>query len=52
MDSSTEKKRRGRKAKIETVNIVTEPEINTVVEEKIPKKRGRKPKDVATRLFG
>lgn len=44
MDSSTEKKRRGRKAKIETVNVITDPEINTVVEEKIPKKRGRKPK--------
>ena len=44
MDSSTEKKRRGRKAKIETVNVVTEQEINTIVEEKIPKKRGRKPK--------
>ena len=44
MDSSTEKKRRGRKAKIETVSVVTEPEINTIVEEKIPKKRGRKPK--------
>jgi hypothetical protein len=44
MDSSTEKKRRGRKAKIETVNVVTDPEINTIVEEKIPKKRGRKPK--------
>ena len=44
MDSSTEKKRRGRKAKIETVNIITESEIPTVIEEKIPKKRGRKPK--------
>ncbi len=44
MDSSTEKKRRGRKAKIETVNVVIDPEINTIVEEKIPKKRGRKPK--------
>jgi hypothetical protein len=44
MDSSTEKKRRGRKAKIETVNVVTEQEITTIVEEKIPKKRGRKPK--------
>lgn len=44
MDSSTEKKRRGRKAKIDTVNVVTEQEITTIVEEKIPKKRGRKPK--------
>ncbi len=44
MEPSTEKKRRGRKAKIETVNVITDPEINTVVEEKIPKKRGRKPK--------
>jgi hypothetical protein len=44
MESSTEKKRRGRKAKIKTVNVITDPEINTVVEEKIPKKRGRKPK--------
>ena len=44
MDSSTEKKRRGRKAKIETVNVITDPEIDTIVEEKIPKKRGRKPK--------
>lgn len=44
MESSTEKKRRGRKAKIETVNIITESEIPTVIEEKIPKKRGRKPK--------
>lgn len=44
MDSSTEKKRRGRKAKIETVNIITESKIPTIIEEKIPKKRGRKPK--------
>ncbi len=38
MDKSNEKKRRGRKAKIE--NIIIEPDAN----EKIPKKRGRKPK--------
>jgi hypothetical protein len=44
MESSTEKKRRGRKAKIDTVDIVPEIPTDNVLIEKVPKKRGRKPK--------
>ena len=47
MEPSTEKKKRGRKAKTDNQIVNTEvtesPDINVVVE-KIPKKRGRKPK--------
>jgi len=44
MEPSTEKKRRGRKAKIDATIENTNEESENVVLEKIPKKRGRKPK--------
>ena len=45
MEPLTEKKRRGRKAKpVEESNIVYTSSVNTEENEKIPKKRGRKPK--------
>ena len=44
MEPSTEKKRRGRKAKIDTTIELSDNNENNIVVEKVPKKRGRKPK--------